>query len=219
MRKLFVVLSVLAMLSLVLSACGTQAPAGTVNSEATSVAATVQALVPATPTPNVIATSVAATVQALTPTAAVTETPSATLTPTNAPTLTNTPTAMPVALRMRTAEDVREFFSDIEGWVSGGDAGQWVAGAQGTLAEDLELKSMPEGMTFEFECVQYYNLGGKLYTKKVCDDAVIRFSEVIPEGSVGTVWLEWPVKGSANEKWEEGFVNKPCECADGDCRK
>lgn len=211
MRKVTVVF--IFVLASLLAACSGQAPAGNVNSEATSVAATVQALVPATPTPNVIATSVAATVQALTPTAVVSETPLATTMP------TATSTALPVALRMRTAEDVRIFFSNIEGWVSGGDAGQWVAGAQGALAEDLKLKEMPEGMTFEFECVQYYNVAGKLEIKKVCENAVIRYSEVIPSGSFGTVWLEWAVKGSAAEKWEEGFVNKPCECSDGDCRK
>lgn len=152
---------------------------------------------------------------------AVQATPTLTLTPEEeTPVPTFTPTATPVAfLQLKTAEDVRVFFTDIEGWVSGGDAGQWTAGAQGVLAKDLILRNMPEGMVFEFECVQYSNLGNELISKKVCPDAEIRFSEVIPAGAFGTLWLEWAVQGSDDELWKEGFVNKPCICPDGDCRE
>lgn len=174
-----------------------------------------------TPDPTLQAISEQAVInQGLTQTAqAVVLTP--TLMPAT-PTLTATPapTATPVVfLRLKTAEDVRVFFTDIEGWVSGGDAGQWTAGAQGVLAKDLILRNMPEGMIFEFECVQYSNLGDELISKKVCSDATIRFSEVIPAGAFGTLWLEWAVQGSDDELWQEGFVNKPCICPDGDCRE
>jgi hypothetical protein len=218
MRKMsgliFLVLAAAAMLA----ACSGIPTAATPNA-ATSIAATIQVLVPPTATPDIIAEGVQTTIQAMTPSAsavteeAVVETQAATPEPTN----TIVPTTQVELLQLKTAEDVREFFSSIEGWVSGGDAGQWTAGAQGVLAKDLILRNMPEGMIFEFECVQYSTFSGRIQTKKVCADATVRFSEVIPAGSFGTLWLEWAVQGS-EESWEEGFVNKPCICADGDCR-
>lgn len=133
--------------------------------------------------------------------------------------LTMTPTATTVALlQLKTAEDVRAFFqAKTLKWVAGGE-GLWVAGAQGSLVNELTFADMPEGMTLEAQCIQYHNLDGELVIKKVCADAETRFSKTIPANTVVTAWLEWVIEGSENESWPEGFIDKPCKCADGDCR-
>ena len=100
MRKLFAVLSVLVVLSLVLSACGTQAPAGTVNN-ATAIAATVQAMVSPTPTKDVVADGVSATLTAMAP--------ASNEEPTNAPSLTPTTTPKSVTSVQATKTPVAQF--------------------------------------------------------------------------------------------------------------
>ena len=199
MRKFTLVLmSLVVALSLMLSACGTSA----------------------TPTPKLSADDLVSTLTAM-PTNTLA--PSSTLVPTS--TLlppTNTPIPSPTSVRdtgmqLNTAADIRVLFSKVNGWVSGGE-GQWVAGAQGTLRNDLILKDLPEWATFEFDCVQYHTLAGVIVIKKVCPSATVSYSEVIPANSFGTMWLNWSVvlKG---DKLPEGFLNKPCVCPSGDCRK
>lgn len=137
--------------------------------------------------------------------------------PTPTPTFTVTPiTAGP---QLRTAEDIR-VLGKVLGWVTGGNEGQWVAGAQVELKSEFKLNTLPSGVVFEYECVQYFVLNGEVQTKVVCQDALVRFdtTSIVPAGTVGTFWLPWAVKGSATEEWLEGFLNLPCECSDGDCR-
>ncbi len=139
-----------------------------------------------------------------------TETPELTATP--APIILTSP-------QLRTAEEIRDF-GRVIGWVSGGNEGQWVSGAQIELKADFELKTLPNGAVYEFECVHYTVLSGEVYAEPVCEGALLRFdtNSVIAKGTVGTFWLSWAVEGTATEEWEEGFLNLPCECPSGDCR-
>ncbi len=214
-NKVTLLVIVLVLLSLLSACSGVQAP---VDVNATSVASTVRALVPATPTPDVVAASVAATIQALTPQAEETEAPAEPTTEISS-TPTSTPTVVLAALQLQTANDMRAF-GKVIGWVSGGIKGEFVQGAQVSLNEDFVLKMLPTGSIFEFECVQYLSLGGKISAHPVCEGAMVRLdtNSVVSKGSIGTLWLTNAVLGSATEKWEEGFLNLPCECADGDCR-
>ena len=211
---------VLVLASLLTACSGVQAP---IDVNATSVAATVQALVPATPTPDVVATSVAATVQALTPQAEETPTEMSSTPTTASSTTSSTPTITPTVffptLVLENADEIRDF-GRVLGWVSGGIKGEFVQGAQVSLNEDFVLKTLPDGSIFEFECVQYLSLGGKIVAHPVCKDAMVRFdtNSIVSKGSIGTLWLTNAVKGSSTEKWMEGFLNLPCECSDGDCR-
>lgn len=220
MKKLLFVVFFVLMTSL-LAACSSKPEPAPVNSNATSIAATVQALVPATPTRDVVADSVKATIVAMTPSAVTEEVMEQTETP--APTATGTPlptkTLVPVGLQLRTASDIRAF-GRVIGWVTGGANGDFVQGAQIALKSDFTLKTLPEGEVLEFECVQYIVMNGEVHAKPVCDGAIIRFNttSVVPEGSIGTLWLTHPVVGSEIEQWAEGFINEPCICSDGDCR-
>lgn len=195
MRKFLFIVSLLAVTSLALVACGGNQPS-TSPLSAEDLVATLTAMPTNTPLPT------------------------ATIVPTRTPlpTATLVPSVLDEGMPLRTAEDLRTLFDKVNGWVSGGE-GKWVAGAQGALAKDLVLKDLPEGATFEFQCVQYHTLDSVVVIKKVCPGATISFSETIPAGSIGTMWLNWPVQGSENETWKEGFLNKPCPCANGDCRK
>lgn len=204
MKKLFVIFVLLA--SLLLASCQTQTPVLTSTPDPTLAAASVNA---------VANQALTQTAQAVLPSATPTLMPA---TPTlTAPTMT--PTATQVALlQLKTAKDVRDFFqTKTLKWVAGGE-GLWVAGAQGSLVNELTFADMPEGMTLEVQCIQYHNLDGELVIKKVCADAETRFSKTIPANTVVTAWLEWVIEGSENESWPEGFTDKPCKCADGDCR-
>jgi hypothetical protein len=157
-------------------------------------------------------------------TAPTTTVPTATLTatatsaPTNTPTPTFTPT--PAGPQLRTATDVRAF-GRVIGWVTGGEKGEFVQGAQIALKSAFALKTLPEGDVLEFECVQYIVINGEVSAKPVCPGALVRFGtdSMVPADSILTLWLSHPVVGSETEKWDEGFLNKPCICADGDCRK
>lgn len=195
MRKLTFVLSMLVVASLVLAAClpGQTSPQTREELEA-------------------LLTSMPANTATATSTPLPTNTP---LPPTNTP-LPSPTSVRDTGMQLNTAADIRVLFNKVSGWVSGGE-GQWVAGAQGALRNDLILKDLPEGATFEFECVQYHTLSGVIVIKKVCPNATISYSEVIPAGSVGTMWLDWAVALNG-DKLKEGFLNKPCACPSGDCR-
>lgn len=142
--------------------------------------------------------------------------PTATIVPTN----TAIPTEVVEIIKLKTAYDYRSL-GKINGWVSGGKDGEFVQGAQIVLYEDLDLLSLPNGVIWEHECTQYQSHGDKIVAEKVCDDAVIRFSteaSIVPAGTIGTFWGMGPVSGSVLEEWDEGFLNAPCICNDGDCR-
>lgn len=138
----------------------------------------------------------------------------------------NNQTATPVstlapqsAAGIRTAEEMRSL-GRVTGWVTGGD-GQYVAGAQLELKNDTPLLDiLQDGTVYEFQCVHYLAINGEVHAKPVCEDGLVRFdtNSVLPKGAIGTIWLPWAVKGDSTEKWEEGFLNAPCACADGDCR-
>ncbi len=192
MRKFLFFVSLFAVMSFVLVACGGNQPS-TSPLSAEDLVATLTAY----PTNTSVPTS----------------TP---LPPTNTPLPTAT-SVRDTGMQLNTAADIRVLFVKVNGWVSGGE-GQWVAGAQGSLRNDLILKDLPEGATFEFECVQYHTLGGTVVVKKVCQGATISYSEIIPAGSVGTMWLDWSI-AREGDQLKEGFINKPCVCQSGDCRK
>lgn len=224
MRKLFALFSVIVLASL-LAACG-----GGIAPISTAVPSTQTArVVTATPEATVVETATSEPTKTSEPTLAPTAT--ATLVPTLVPTATEVETLVSVdstlvlanapvsdGLRLQTAEDIRSFFKTATlKWVAGGK-GLWVAGAQGSLVRPLVFAEMPEGMTAEIQCVQYHNFDGELVIKEVCAGAEPSFSKAIPAGTVLTVWLEWVVEGSESETWAEGFIDRPCLCADGDCR-
>ncbi len=196
MRKITFVMFLVVVVSFVLVACGSAAPT---NLSAEDLVATLTAM----PTNTLSPTS----------TSVPTSTP---LPPTNTP-LPSPTSVRDTGMQLNTAADIRVLFVKVNGWVSGGE-GQWVAGAQGALRNDLILKDLPEGATFEFECVQYHTLGGSIVIKKVCPNATISYSEVIPAGSVGTMWLDWAVMRNG-DRLDEDFLNEPCACPSGDCRK
>lgn len=169
-------------------------------------------------TPTAVSTVVPTATLAPTQTArvlVVTTTPAATGTPLS----TATATLAPVGPQLRTAEEIRDF-GRVLGWVTGGDLGQWVAGAQIELKEDFVLKTLPSGAVYEFECVHYTVINGEVHATPVCEGALVRFGtdDIVPKGVIGTFWLPWAVKGSPTEGWEEGFLDEPCLCSDGDCR-
>lgn len=203
-------------LGLVLSACGAQpAPAGTVPTATAPISndeAMDEVLANAVETALAGTATVQVEGQAATPATTETLAP-----PTATPAPTDTPA--PVGPQLRTAEDIRAL-GKVFGWVTGGNAGQWVAGAQVELKNDFKLNTLPDGVVFEYECVQYFVLNGEVQTKVVCQGALVRFdtNSTVPAGAVGALWLPWAVKGSATEEWLEGFLNLPCICPDGDCR-
>lgn len=121
--------------------------------------------------------------------------------------------------QLKTAEQVRAF-GRVLGWVSGGSKGEFVQGAQVALKNDFLLKTLPSGDIFEFECVHYHVVNDEVMARPVCDGALVRFgtTSVVPAGSIGTLWLTYPVMGNEKEEWAEGFLNEPCICSDGDCR-
>lgn len=146
--------------------------------------------------------------------------PTSTLTP-NGDALMGTVEAVATASgpQLRTAEDIRAL-GKVLGWVTGGESGEFVAGAQLELKNDVPLLDiLQDGVVYEFQCVQYFVINGEVHTK-VCDGGLVRFDteSMLPKGAVGTLWLPWAVQGSATEEWLEGFFNKPCACSDGDCR-
>ena len=149
-----------------------------------------------------------------------TSTPKPTLEAT--PTATIQPTEVVVAVvELKTADDFRAL-GLVNGWVSGGKDGEFVQGAQISFYEDFDLLSLPDGFIWEHECTQYQRRGDEIFAKAVCgDDTIARFStedSIVPAGTVGTFWAPGAVSASGLEKWDEGFLNAPCECPDGDCR-
>lgn len=208
--------TLLILASFVLAACGgTPAPAGTAPTSAAAVYAARTEVIP-TQTPWVVtATSAPAEAEGQTEMPEPTET----LAPTTTGTPLPTSTLAPVGLQLRTATDMRAF-GRVIGWVTGGANGEFVQGAQIALKSDFALKTLPEGYVFEFECVQYTVMNGEVTAKPVCEGALIRFgtNSIVPAGSIGTLWLSHAVVGSETELWEEGFLNLPCKCPDGDCR-
>ena len=146
------------------------------------------------------------------------------------PTLEATPTAtiqpttevvVAAVVELKTADDFRAL-GLVNGWVSGGKDGEFVQGAQLSFYEDFDLLSLPNGFIWEHECTQYQRRGDEIFAKAVCgDDTIARFStedSIVPAGTVGTFWAPGAVSASGLEKWDEGFLNAPCECPDGDCR-
>jgi hypothetical protein len=206
MRTVFVSL-VLA--SLVLAACGPTAagtPVATIP-VATQTARVVEVVVTATHEPTQATEDQAETPEPATETAAP-----AVNTPTPTPTLAGP--------QLRTAEDIRSL-GKVTGWVTGGASGEFIAGAQLELKRDTPLLDiLQDGVVYEFQCVHYLALNGEVHAKPVCESGLVRFStgSVLPKGAIGTLWLPWAVKGDPNESWDEGFLNAPCLCPDGDCR-
>ncbi len=137
-----------------------------------------------------------------------------------ATTQAETPVPTPASPQLRTATDMRAF-GRVIGWVTGGEKGEFVQGAQIALKSAFALKTLPEGDVLEFECVHYVVINGEVSAKPVCPGALVRFGtdSMVPADSILTLWLSHPVVGSETEKWDEGFLNKPCICPDGDCRK
>lgn len=221
-KQMFVALSLIVLASLALAACGSATPTPLSSEELTNLIeqGVEKALQTAQAATQVAAPTLTPT-KTPTPTAIqLTATPVSTSTP-NGEELMGTVEAVVTASgpQLRTAEDIRTF-GRVIGWVTGGSSGEFVQGAQIALKSDFLLKTLPEGDVFEFECVHYTVINGEVNAKPVCDGALIRFStnSVVPAGSIGTLWLSHAVVGSETEQWEEGFLNLPCKCADGDCR-
>ena len=124
------------------------------------------------------------------------------------------------ALELKTAADMRDL-GRVIGWVTGGNEGQYVAGAQLEMKNDVPLLDiLQDGVVYEFQCVHYLQINGEVHSKPVCEGGLVRFGteSVLFKGTIGTIWLPMAVQSDATEEWLEGFLNEPCECADGDCR-
>lgn len=143
--------------------------------------------------------------------------------------LTSTPVAPEVtevvteevveALELKTAADIRAF-GRVIGWVTGGSEGQFVQGAQVSLKKDWALNTLPSGYVFEYECVHYVVINDEVHASPVCDGGLVRMDTdtIISKGTVGTLWAPNAITAPLTEEWEEGFLDEPCLCADGDCR-
>ena len=120
---------------------------------------------------------------------------------------------------LKTAADIRAF-GKVIGWVTGGSQGQFVQGAQVSIKEDWVLNTLPSGYVFEYECVHYVVINDEVHAIPVCDGGLIRMDTdtIVPKGTIGTLWAPNAITAPLTEEWEEGFLDEPCLCADGDCR-
>lgn len=185
------IVAVVLVMILVTLACSTSSTAPTATPSGDQMMGTVEALFQATLT-------------------AQAEEPASTTTP--------VPAAASTSFKVPTANAMREW-AEVVGWVTN-DSGEFVQGAQVILKEDFALNTLDETYVLEVQCVHYSVKNGVVVAEPVCDGGKIIYStnSIVLKGTIGTLWTSHVVVGSATETWPEGFLDKPCACADGDCR-